>query len=131
MNQDCIFCKIIAGEIPAKKIFEDEAHLAFLDIRPASKGHTLVIPKKHYSNFLELPESENQELFKVVQNLGKTLKEKLGAELIFLLTMGEEVPHTHIHLIPYYGTMPVGLTGKDETDLDEVLKQIKSETDEP
>jgi len=127
MNNECIFCKIAAGEIPAKKVYEDDSFIAFLDIRPSSKGHTLLIPKKHYETFLDMPVEEEKELFAKVQELGKKLKEKLSAQLIFLLVMGEEVPHTHIHLIPFYDTMPIGLTGKDETDLDEVLKQIKTE----
>ena len=125
MNGECIFCKIVNGEIPAKKVYEDETHLAFLDIRPASKGHTLVIPKQHYATFLDIPEEENKELFALVQKLGGKLKAALNAQLIFLVVMGEEVPHTHVHLIPYYGTMPVSFTGQDTTDLDQVLKELE------
>ena len=125
-NPDCIFCKIVAGDIPAKKIYEDDKHLAFLDIRPASKGHVLVIPKAHHKTFLDMPAEEEKELFAKVQELSKQLKEKLGAQLMFLLVMGEEVPHTHIHIIPYYGgELPVGVKSQDETDLDEVLSLIK------
>jgi len=127
METECIFCKIIAGEIPAKKVYEDDSFFAFLDINPKSKGHTLLIPKTHYATFLDMPVEEEKALFGKVQELGKTLKEKLGAEYIFLLVMGEEVPHTHVHLIPYYDTMPLSLPGSDDTDLDEVLAAIKSD----
>ncbi|MFO7872070.1 MAG: HIT domain-containing protein [Candidatus Undinarchaeales archaeon] len=125
-ESECIFCKISKGDIPSKKVYEDENYLAFLDANPKSKGHTLVIPKKHYETFLDMPNEEERELFGKVQEVSKTLKEKLGAELIFLLVMGEEVPHTHVHLIPHYGEkMPFCLKGSDESDLDEVLEQIK------
>lgn len=130
MEKECIFCKIIAGEIPSKKVFEDKNHLAFLDIRPASKGHTLVIPKKHYETFLDMPTEEEKEIFAVAQKLGKKLKTSLNAQLIFLLVMGEEVLHTHVHLIPYYGgALPTGLKTQDTTPLDQVLKEIESEPD--
>lgn len=125
MNEECIFCKIVNGDIPAKKVYEDEKHLAFLDIRPTSKGHTLIIPKTHYATFLDMPAEEEKELFAKVQELGKKLKDSFQAKLIFLVVMGEEVPHTHVHLIPFYGTMLIGFTGKDETDLDEVLQELR------
>ena len=123
---NCIFCKIGKKEIPSKVVYEDSAHIAFLDIRPYTKGHTLVIPKKHYVQFLELPKKEVSELFALAQEIGKKLKAALGAELIFLSVMGEEVPHTHVHLIPYYGEMPFArrLEPPDE-DLNKVLKEIR------
>ncbi len=123
---NCIFCKIIKKEIPAKVVYEDNAHIAFLDIRPYTKGHTLVIPKKHYVQFLELPKAEVSALFALAQEIGKNLKNSLGAQLIFLSVMGEEVPHTHVHLIPYYGEMPFARRGEPpDEDLDKVLKEIK------
>ena len=72
-----------------------------------------------------MPAEEEKELFAKAQELGKKLKDSLQAKLIFLVVMGEEVPHTHVHLIPFYGTMLIGLTGKDETDLDEVLEELR------
>ena len=125
--EECIFCKIAGKEIPAKTIYEDEKYLAFLDIRPLSKGHILVIPKKHYETFLDMPADEEKELFAKVQEISKDVKEKLGAKLIFLLVMGEEVPHVHVHIIPYYGgEFPISLSGSDSTDLDEVLKELNN-----
>ena len=108
-TKDCIFCKIINGEIPSKKVYEDENYFAFLDINPASKGHTLVIPKKHYETFLDMPQAEVEKLFGKVQEVGKMLKNKLNPESIFLLVMGEEVSHIHVKVVPYYGgEYPVG-----------------------
>ncbi|HIJ98699.1 TPA: HIT domain-containing protein [archaeon] len=125
-SQTCIFCKIGKKEIPSKVIYEDSAHIAFLDIRPYTKGHTLVIPKKHYIQFLEIPKKEVSELFALAQEIGKKLKTSLKAELIFLSVMGEEVPHTHVHLIPYYGEMPFTMRHEPpDEDLDKILKEIK------
>ena len=124
---ECIFCKIANKEIPTKTFYEDENYLAFLDIRPLSKGHLLVIPKQHYETFLDMPSEEEKELFAKVQELSKVVKEKLGAKLIFLLVMGEEVPHVHVHIIPYYGgEFPISLSGHDSTELDEVLSELQS-----
>jgi len=125
-EKDCIFCRIGKKEIPSKTIYEDSAHIAFLDIKPYTKGHTLLIPKKHYAQFLELPKKEVSGLFALAQELGKKLKAALDAQLIFLSVMGEEIPHTHIHLIPYYGEMPfVARSEPLSGDLDRILKVIK------
>lgn len=125
--ENCIFCKIVEKEVPAKLVFEDKDHLAFLDIRPYTKGHVLVIPKKHYETFIDLPESEVTQLFLLAQRLSKKLKAAFKAQLIFLSVMGEEVPHTHVHLIPYYGTMPFERrTDSSGADLDAVLSEIKN-----
>lgn len=124
--EGCIFCKIVSKEIPSKIVYEDEHYLAFLDIKPLSKGHILVIPKKHYETFLDMPPEEEKNLFAKVQEISKNVKERLGAQLIFLLVMGEEIPHTHVHIIPYYGTnFPFNLTGHDSTDLEKVLMELK------
>ncbi len=125
--ENCIFCKIGKKEIPPKLVYEDKDHIAFLDIRPYSRGHTLVIPKKHYANFLDLPKSEVTELFGLAQEISKKLKSAFKAQLIFLSVMGEEVPHTHVHLIPYYGVMPFERrTDPSAEDLDKVLAEIKN-----
>ncbi len=124
--QNCIFCKIAKKEIPSKTIYEDTNHLAFLDISPFTKGHILLIPKMHYETFLDLPEAEVKELFALAQKLGKKLKSALEAQHIFLLVMGEEVPHTHVHLIPYYGKMPfVRSSGPEKETIEDAFKRIK------
>ena len=97
---NCIFCKIIAREIPASIVFEDEQTLAFLDIHPKAPGHLLVIPKEHYPWFDELPDPLSDHLFRTAKKLAQTLKKERGAAYIQLSIVGRDVPHTHIHLIP-------------------------------
>ncbi len=104
----CIFCQIIKGDIPAYKVYEDEHSLAFLDIKPVNPGHTLVIPKKHYSNLEEIPVSELEFLIRTVKKVGRLLKDKLGAPSYNIIEnndpiAGQEIPHLHFHLIPRYG----------------------------
>ncbi|MFQ6032902.1 MAG: HIT family protein, partial [Candidatus Zixiibacteriota bacterium] len=66
---ECIFCSVVAGKVPAKKVYEDESVLAFLDINPRNPGHTLVVPKKHFETIFDMPDSEAVDLFKVVKQL--------------------------------------------------------------
>lgn len=101
----CIFCKIINGEIPCYKIYEDEKYLAFLDLSQATKGHTLVIPKKHYDNIFDL--DENSDIFNIVIKISKALKKILQIENINIINnsgslAGQTINHFHIHLIPRY-----------------------------
>lgn len=102
---DCIFCKIVAGDIPSKKIFEDEAHLAFLDIFPASKGHSLVIPKAHHVDIHSITAVEYGALASAAKKVADLLQEKLGSEGTTIMQMNREagwqtVFHAHIHVIP-------------------------------
>ncbi len=94
----CIFCKIVKGEIPAFKIYEDKNFLAFMDVFPRAKGHALVIPKKHYRWVYDVPNFG--EYWEVSRKVAKKIQESLQAEFISFLTMGEEVPHAHIHILP-------------------------------
>lgn len=105
---DCLFCKIVAGEIPASKVYEDEQILAFLDISQATPGHTLVIPKEHYRNIFDLDPQVAEALFKQIPGLARRLKQALGAQGINVINNSEEVAgqtvfHTHIHLLPRFG----------------------------
>jgi histidine triad (HIT) family protein len=96
---NCVFCKIAAGDIPCNKIYEDENFLAFLDINPISVGHTLLIPKTHYRWVYDL--SNFGEYWQVAQKIALSIKNSsLNPEYISFLTMGNEVPHAHIHIIP-------------------------------
>jgi len=105
-NMDCILCKIIDGEIPSYKIFEDDKVLAFLDISQGTKGHTLLIPKKHVRNVYELDETTAADIFKVVPKIARALKEAFNPIGINIVNNNEkplqEVFHYHIHLIPRY-----------------------------
>jgi histidine triad (HIT) family protein len=105
---DCIFCKIIAGEIPSKKVFENEHVMAFLDISQVTKGHTLVIPKKHAKDIYELTPEIASNLFEVVPNIASAIKEAYEPIGLNLLNnngekAGQSVFHYHMHLIPRYG----------------------------
>lgn len=104
---DCLFCKIVAGDIPASKVYEDENILAFLDISQTTPGHTLVIPKKHYRNILDFDPQVAQDLFGQVPALARRLKKAVGAQGINVLNNSEEaagqtVFHTHVHLLPRF-----------------------------
>ncbi len=104
---DCIFCQIVTGQIPSSKVYEDEEVLAFLDITQVTKGHTLVIPKKHYRNMLEMDAEAASSLFARVPKIAKQLQEKLGASGINIINNNEEaagqtVFHTHVHLLPRF-----------------------------
>lgn len=102
---DCIFCKIVAGKIPCNKIGESTNFLAFLDIHPISEGHTLIVPKKHSTNMLDLPEYFGEELLEFSQRIAQQVVRAVHAEGFNLgvnngSAAGQVVFHTHIHIIP-------------------------------
>ncbi|NLB49840.1 MAG: HIT family protein [Erysipelotrichia bacterium] len=108
MKEKCIFCKIVNGEIPSHKIYEDERVLAFLDIAQVTPGHTLVISKKHFDNFLAASKSSVHEVMDVAQRIGQVQVSMLGAKGVNVLTncyeaAGQSVGHFHVHVIPRYG----------------------------
>lgn len=100
-----IFCKIINGEIPSYRVYEDEVVLAFLDVNPDHNGHTLIVPKKHYQDFFDIPEETLHHILKVAKDIALLLKEKLNYDGITLSQnngLGQEVKHFHLHLMPKY-----------------------------
>jgi histidine triad (HIT) family protein len=106
--KDCIFCKIVNGEIPATKIYEDDSVIAFLDISQVSLGHTLVIPKSHYDSFLSTPKAEMNHVMNVAQSIGQVAMEVFKAQGVNVLMncgskAGQSVMHYHVHIIPRYG----------------------------
>ena len=106
MEKD-VFCKIVDGEIPCYKIFEDQEVLAFLDISQVTKGHVLVIPKEHYETFLSTPQELMHKIMDVAQRIGQVQIKLLGAKGVNILTncypqAGQSVPHFHVHVIPRY-----------------------------
>ncbi len=98
MMENCIFCKIVKGEIPSYNVYEDNNFLAFLDVRPLNKGHCLVIPKKHYRWVWDVEE----EYSKPVNKIANVLKKVFEIDYVQSIVMGDEVPHAHIHLIPRF-----------------------------
>ena len=95
-----IFTKIVNGEIPCYKVAEDEHHLAFLDVMPIAKGHTLVIPKKEVDLIFDLDEEEYKNLWAFAQKVAKKLKAAVPCVRVGVAVVGLEVPHAHIHLVP-------------------------------
>ncbi len=101
---DCIFCKIVKGEIPSVKIWEDEEHLAILDVNPNSEGMTLLIPKKHFdSDATDMPEKEYVDLMVAAKKLAKILEKKLNVKRVAIVMEGLGINHVHIKLYPIYG----------------------------
>jgi histidine triad (HIT) family protein len=98
---DSIFTKIIKGEIPAYKIYEDEKTLAFLDIHPVQPGHTLVIPKKQIEFVWDLPEEDYQAVMAAAKKVALHLRDTLGVNYVGERIVGVDVPHAHVQLIPF------------------------------
>lgn len=132
----CIFCKIINHEIPSSIVYEDDLSIAILDISQQTKGHTLIIPKKHVENIFELDEELSKHLFSVTVKVTKLLKEKLHFENVNILNnngslAGQSVNHFHIHIIPQYenDNLVFGFRDKepDFNKLNETLLEIKNQ----
>lgn len=127
----CVFCDIINGKIPSKKVYEDDKVISILDISQTTYGHTLVIPKKHYANILECPKDELSYLISKVQDIAKLITDKLQANGFNILVntnevSGQTVMHLHFHIIPRYelnDSIKIEFN-KNEYDLDEILKKI-------
>ncbi len=105
MSENCVFCSIIRKETPASFVYEDEAVLAFLSNRPVNKGHTLVVPKKHYANIYEIPEGEIAYLFRIVKRVTLAVRNAAIAEGVRIVqnngeAAGQVVFHLHVHVIP-------------------------------
>ncbi|MEK7574887.1 MAG: HIT family protein [Patescibacteria group bacterium] len=104
---DCIFCKIIAGELPSSRVYEDADVLAFLDIKPVNPGHTLVIPRKHFESIHDTPDELMAKMIVVSKKIASTIQKKLGAEGVNIgmnngKAAGQIVFHAHIHVMPRY-----------------------------
>lgn len=124
---DCIFCKIVNGEIPSKTIYEDNLMKAFLEINPMSDGHILLIPKKHYINFLDTPNEIITEMYKVIkEKIYPLLKEKLDINGLSICQIGKDVKHYHIHLIPQYKDVEFDFNydKRKVKDIEEIYKKI-------
>lgn len=106
-----IFSKIVAGEIPCYKVYEDEKTLAFLDINPESKGHTLVIPKVEVDKIYELSDEDYHALWATVKKVAARMEEVSGRRTL-MKVIGTDVPHAHVHLMPYDETWEYGRTLK-------------------
>lgn len=129
---DTIFSKIIRGEIPATKVYEDDESLAFLDIAPVSKGHTLLIPKEPYVWMQDVPDELLSSLFVKTKKLMSALKRGLKCDYVQISVVGKDVPHFHIHLIPRFfddGLPNFPTLSYDDNEMSEIADQIKKALD--
>lgn len=133
-EQDCIFCKIIKGDIPCAKIFEDSKVLSFLDIAPANKGHALIVTKNHYETLLEIPDEELQDIMNTAKKIARAMSSSLAMEGFNILmnnkkVAGQLVPHAHIHIIPRFSGDGHKLNWKPkkykDKEIDEYKEKIK------
>lgn len=135
---DCIFCKIVKGEMPSEKVYEDDNVIAFMDISPANKGHTLIIPKEHYETILELPQDLMQKVAACSKKVAQGVVESTGAEGFNLLVnnkkiAGQLVDHVHFHIIPRFENDGIDMTFPHkkygETEIGEYAQKIKEKID--
>ncbi len=133
-EENCIFCKIIGGEIPSAKLYEDEDFVIILDAGPASLGHALILPKEHYANVFEMPEELLAKCINLAKVWGEKLVKGLNADGLNLvqnngLAAGQTVFHYHLHMIPRYENDTVGelwTPGKLTDEMrQEILEKVK------
>ncbi len=126
MKNNCVFCAIAAGEIPCFKVYEDEEVMAYLDINPFSKGHTLVIPKEHTSGLLDTSDETLAKIIASVKKVASHLKETLPCEGFNILqnngaVAGQTVMHVHFHIVPRYESDGEGISfANQKGDMDEL-----------
>ncbi len=132
---ECLFCRIIAGEIPSKQVYADEAAFAFLDVEPWQEGHTLVVPRRHVEDAL-VDEQVLGEVAPAVRTVSRLLRERLGATGFNVLTnvgsdSGQAVFHAHVHVLPRHANAPgiSNMRGEIHRDLDEVHALLSGGSD--
>ena len=130
----CLFCRIVAGEIPARVVYEDDTALAFLDIAPWQVGHTLVIPKRHVLDVVS-DDTVLAELGPVIAKVARLLQERLGADACNVVSnagavAGQEVFHAHVHVLPRYAATPgiANLRTRVDEDAETTLARLNYET---
>ena len=134
MADDCIFCKIVAGEMPAQVVDEDEHTLSFLDINPWTRGHALVIPRTHSRNLLDIDDQDLAHVMEAAKRLAVLMRDRLGCDGVNLLNSSEPaawqtVFHFHTHVIPRYEDDPLRLPGApqrvESADLAEIAERLR------
>ncbi len=124
-----IFTKIVNGEIPSYKIAEDDSFLAFLDINPNAKGHTLCIPKKEVDKILDLDEETYLGLMAFSRKVGKAIEKAINCKRVGLTVIGLEVPHVHVHLIPLNSMQDIRFQDKanfNKEEFEAIAEEIRS-----
>lgn len=130
MKYNCIFCKIANGDIPSRKLYEDENFVVIMDLSPATKGHSLVIPKEHFANLYEMPAELAGEAMKVAQKMAVKMVAALGADGFNIVqnngeVAGQTVFHFHMHLIPRYKDSEPCITWTPQSMSAEELDAVK------
>jgi len=134
MPENCIFCKIVAGELPSEIIQEDEHTIAFMDIGPWTRGHALVVPRRHSRNLYDVDDDDLAHAVSAATRLARRMRDALGCDGVNLLNSCEPaawqtVFHTHIHVIPRYDEDPLRLPGQpgqpDEGELAQVAQELR------
>ena len=133
---NCIFCKILADEIPSSVVYEDDMFRAILDVNPAAKGHVIILPKKHAANIFELPDEEASKILIVARKIAKALKETYHCDGVNILqnngeAAGQTVFHLHVHVIPRFegDTDHINIgwkPGETPADLQEIAEAIRA-----
>lgn len=123
-----IFTKIVKGEIPSHKVFENEKFYAFLDINPLTKGHTLVIPKKEVDYLFDIDDALLSEMILVSKRIAKAIEKAISCTRVGMMVIGLEVPHAHIHLIPIQNEGDMNLSNKrvelSKEEFEKIAKEI-------
>ncbi len=131
-GEDCIFCKIVAGELPAERVAEDEHTIAFMDLNPWTRGHALVIPRNHSRNLYEVDPNDLSHTVAAAKRLAERMRDRLGCDGVNLLNSCEPaawqtVFHLHFHVIPRYDGDPLRLPGQPLTLGEGELAQVADE----
>ena len=121
-----VFTKIIQGEIPCYKVGEDHANIAFLDIRPLQRGHTLCVPKMEVDELYELPKEAYDSLMSFSQRVAKALKQSVACKRVGSIVLGMEVPHAHIHLVPINAENELSFANKPQRFTQEEMIELAS-----
>ena len=131
-DPDCIFCKILRGELPAEMVQEDEHTAAFMDINPWTRGHAVVIPKNHSVNLYEVPEADLAHVASAAKRLARTMKDKLNCDGVNVLNSCEPAAwqtifHLHFHVIPRYDGDPLELPTRPRPAEPDQLAKVAAE----
>lgn len=129
-DENCIFCKIANGDIPSRTIYEDDDFRVIMDLAPATKGHSLILPKEHYKNIYELSDGTAAKVFSLAKKMALLMTEKLGADGFNIMqnnneVAGQTVFHFHMHLIPRYNGDGQTLVMKPQKMTDDEMEEIR------
>ncbi len=136
MEENCVFCKIIRGELPADKVFENDRVLAFLDIAPLNKGHTLVVPKEHFFGITQAPPEYQAAMIQAGAEIGAAMMRAVDADGFDLILAngacaGQVVPHTHLHVVPRFPDDGLHLPSRSipydgDAEKEEILEKVRA-----